>query len=327
MYKFVKVDVYKTFSVRIDVEQLLRDREAALNVEGKNVDSPVPTKNPEVDDGKRKRRPNKRKLELNDIGSTPRPKKAKISVASKALVSLKLEPERFPCCLCVSESTEELLCVMDPPRSLLKPLGDADGVLRAHKSCADVIPETWVDEVPITDNSSERVIFGVDGIVKDRWNLVCSFTSLGPTNFVTKCSSQKCSVCTKIRHKDHGAPIQCTKGKCSKAFHVPCARDGINNGIVYSQVREVEKEVVLMAPVISKAIHSPDSIAGQAPINNMNTIMPDSGSASTELLESESSAAIRTPIVLKVVRKQEVEVLCAQHNPVSFPIQCLIMLC
>lgn len=54
----------------------------------------------------------------------------------------------------------------------------AGGVWYAHEECANVVPETWVDEVevgnPVLDGTprKERVVLGVDGIVKDRWNLV-----------------------------------------------------------------------------------------------------------------------------------------------------------
>ncbi|KAH8110357.1 hypothetical protein DFH11DRAFT_1620758 [Phellopilus nigrolimitatus] len=67
-----------------------------------------------------------------------------------------------------------------------------------------IVPETWVDELAVQEQDEmgqavermEKVIFGVDVIVKDRWTL------------------------------SHGAPIQCTEGKCPKASHVSCARDG-----------------------------------------------------------------------------------------------------
>jgi hypothetical protein len=88
-----------------------------------------------------------------------------------------LEEEEFPCCLCVSTNREGLLKVHDPP-------GNRDHVdipspkkiWLAHEDCANIVPETWVDEVEIegdASNAKEKVVFGVDAIVKDRWNLVC----------------------------------------------------------------------------------------------------------------------------------------------------------
>ena len=55
----------------------------------------------------------------------------------------------------------------------------------AHLECASVVPETWVDEVEVGDpdehgvRAKEQVVFGVDGIVKDRWNLVSQINALG----------------------------------------------------------------------------------------------------------------------------------------------------
>jgi hypothetical protein len=48
----------------------------------------------------------------------------------------------------------------------------------AHESCARVIPETWLDEAetgPVLEDGTRKqakMVFGVDAIVKDRWNLV-----------------------------------------------------------------------------------------------------------------------------------------------------------
>jgi len=103
--------------------------------------------------------------------------------APKLSVTLKLPPrhtgpESFPCCLCVSQSRENLLRVYDPPVSR-KDAAEATGnpkVWMVHEQCAKIVPETWVDEVdggPI--GGKERMVFGVDGIVKDRWHLVSPF--------------------------------------------------------------------------------------------------------------------------------------------------------
>lgn len=109
-------------------------------------------------------------------------------------------------------------------------------------------------------------MFGVDGIVKDRWNL-------------------KCSSCTRTKPKGHGAPVQCTKGKCPKAFHVSCARD--NYATVFEVMREVEKEVILM-----------DQAAPSMEVDSITGVPTE-----------------RNDQVLKVIKKLEVQILCTQHNP------------
>ncbi|KAJ6589191.1 JmjC domain, hydroxylase-domain-containing protein [Mycena capillaripes] len=192
-------------------------------------------------------------------------------------LTLKLGPrptpladETFPCCLCVDPSPSGLARVHDLPAAWREVAPAAQihfpastggkGVWMAHEACAVVLPETWVDEI-----NGEKLVFGVDGIVRGRWSL-------------------KCSACTRARPKAHGALIQCTKGKCPKAFHINCAKAGHAAGIAYSVVREVEKEVVLLEPV------------------------PHADPA-----DGEAEPNLR---VLKVIRKSEVEALCPQHNPV-----------
>jgi hypothetical protein len=56
-------------------------------------------------------------------------------------------------------------------------------VWMAHESCARVIPETWLDDAetgPVLEDGTrkrEKMVFGVDAIVKDRWNLVSDISS------------------------------------------------------------------------------------------------------------------------------------------------------
>ena len=64
-----------------------------------------------------------------------------------------------------------------------------------------------------------------------------------------------------------------------------CARDGVGQGISYEILQEVEKEVILV-----------QSADGNA----------DPGSSTNN------------PEVLKTIRKLDVQLLCPQHNPVSF---------
>jgi len=97
----------------------------------------------------------------------------------------------------------------------------------------------------------------------------------------------------------HGAPIQCTRGKCSKAFHISCAHEGTENGIVYEELGEVDKDVVLVdvAPVPSRCAPTPMDIDGNIPPPQ------DSVDSNKE--------------VIKVVKKTEYQLLCPQHNPVG----------
>lgn len=97
----------------------------------------------------------------------------------KISVTLKLpprptEPEVFPCCLCISQNREDLLRVYDPPigrKDAVEAAGNPK-IWMAHEQCAKIVPETWVDEMDGSNGTKERMVFGVDGIVKDRWNLV-----------------------------------------------------------------------------------------------------------------------------------------------------------
>lgn len=177
--------------MRIDVEQLLRDREAeraAGSAERADRDvskSKVARKrkaDSTGDDAKAKKQKMKSIKPDGDISApTQSPTRP---IAQR--VTLKLPPhpreqESFPCCLCVSTSRTGLLKVQDPP--LWRKEGESSASSSdhsttwfAHEECANVVPETWVDEIdsdlPNGTHSKQRVVFGVDAIVKDRWNLV-----------------------------------------------------------------------------------------------------------------------------------------------------------
>ncbi|TFY57769.1 hypothetical protein EVJ58_g6826, partial [Rhodofomes roseus] len=317
------------FSVRIDVDQLLHDREAErIQVARTKPRSTGPPKSDKA--AKSKVSPLKRKASGEENPSPPKKHKSSKSKKSEnrsvgadapasgsgstsvpTKVTLRLppkpkEPDVFPCCLCVSMAKENLLRVHDPPLWQMEGEGGSSvqasgGVWMAHESCASVVPETWVDEIDVGEmradgsRAKERVVFGVDAIVKDRWNL-------------------KCSACTKTRYKAHGAPIQCTKGKCPKAFHVSCARSGGDNNIVYQEVREVEKEVVLLDSRQPNAVNIPPG-APSTGVAGTEQAMPIDPSLTIASALATPSFAQSEPRVLKLIKKIEVQVLCPQHNP------------
>ena len=130
-------------------------------------------------------------------------KKAKVSSQApiiahpKVTIRLKLGPrppelDPFPCCLCVSASREGLLFVHDKPL-VQHPAFAEMKVWMAHESCARVIPETWLDEAetgPVLEDGTrkrEKMVFGVDAIVKDRWNLVSDIFSRTPAVYQSGC--------------------------------------------------------------------------------------------------------------------------------------------
>jgi len=192
-------------SVRIDVDQLLQEREEErlAAVQGSSTSMkkskkastkhPVKKETEEVaipmltlpKSKKRKSDVKEEPPKLKKIKITHSPSKlpSTISIparpqAPKVSVTLKLgprptAPEPYPCCLCISMNKEGLLRVHDPPvtrKDAIEATGNPK-VWMAHELCASVIPETWVDEI-YTQGAKEKMVFGVDGIVKDRWNLV-----------------------------------------------------------------------------------------------------------------------------------------------------------
>lgn len=180
---------YCSYSVRIDVDQLLRDREAERLEEAKGACAKRPRKrklDSSTDEVPRPKKPRKvNRVEVVITMPPPLPPTSPPKVQPK--VTLKLgprpkEPDVFPCCLCVSTSRDGLLRVHDRPIWRMEAdsgeSSSGSGVWMAHEECANVIPETWVDEVevglphPDGTRDKDRVIMGVDAIVKDRWNLV-----------------------------------------------------------------------------------------------------------------------------------------------------------
>ncbi|GJN94718.1 hypothetical protein Rhopal_007809-T1 [Rhodotorula paludigena] len=99
--------------------------------------------------------------------------------------------EEFACALCPDRSKEGLVRVGEPGVKSAKKRVDA------HRVCVMFTPATWIEIDPVTN---EEIVRGFANIEKARWKL-------------------KCQLCTE----SHGTKVQCTKGKCIKAFHVTCA--------------------------------------------------------------------------------------------------------
>ena len=102
--------------------------------------------------------------------------------------------------------------------------------------------------------------------------------------------------------KEHGAPIQCTKGKCPKAFHVSCACEGGPDArVTFKETSLVERQVVLAE---NAALSYPEFSTNQVQ-EEESTIL------------SNSLPLVAKATSLKTITKIEYEMLCSQHNPVS----------
>lgn len=94
----------------------------------------------------------------------------------------------------------------------------------AHEECANVVPEAWVDEIeldttpPGGTQTKEKVVMGIDAIVKDRWNLVSYHTAAANCGFLTIHSTVEM----------HGVQQDATEGAwCTYTVHKRQVPEGV----------------------------------------------------------------------------------------------------
>ncbi|ORY27478.1 hypothetical protein BCR39DRAFT_227063 [Naematelia encephala] len=126
----------------------------------------------------------------------------------------------YPCVLCPSTAQDDLVPVWQPGDHVKSMCKSSDGMVRAHISCVNAIAEIAFDDYEV-EGKSETFAIGINDIPKDRWNL-------------------KCASCEDRALAKSGAKIQCTKGKCPKAFHVSCAKSDENVKYNLWEVTEYE---------------------------------------------------------------------------------------
>ncbi|GAA6035462.1 hypothetical protein JCM8097_000266 [Rhodosporidiobolus ruineniae] len=124
-----------------------------------------------------------------------RPSPAPAAIAAPPPAPAAPPAPAFVCALCPDLSEDGLVRVGEPGAGGGKKAREA--ALRAHRVCVMFTPATWIETDPQT---GEELVRGYAKIEKARWKL-------------------KCQLCVE----PHGTKIQCTKGKCTKAFHVTCA--------------------------------------------------------------------------------------------------------
>ncbi|EIW69101.1 hypothetical protein TREMEDRAFT_31415, partial [Tremella mesenterica DSM 1558] len=226
-------------SVRIDVDEMLAERELVEAIDNersaKKKRSRISTDTPT---SKRPRTSTVFPEDASQSDETEEPEhesKLPISGMEKSKKAthiskprppaIKKEIPSYPCLFCPSLSQEGLTMVEGANEVVQARSKSRVPGLFAHRSCALAIPETSVDDREV-DGKLVGVIANVNAIPTDRWNL-------------------KCTACTDRKLAAIGAKVQCTKGKCPRAFHVSCANAAED---VVFEVLEVQEWVPLPLP-------------------------------------------------------------------------------
>ncbi|WVN90424.1 uncharacterized protein L203_105660 [Cryptococcus depauperatus CBS 7841] len=126
-----------------------------------------------------------------------------------------------PCLFCPDLGTEGLLPVFKPQRKVYARWKPRQGEMKVHHSCALAMPGVGIEDKEI-DGKWEAFVVGVENVESARWNL-------------------KCLLCSDKKLQKMGAKIQCTKGKCPRAFHVSCAKTGKSTSL---NIWEVETPIL-----------------------------------------------------------------------------------
>ncbi|KIR40170.1 specific transcriptional repressor [Cryptococcus deuterogattii 99/473] len=150
----------------------------------------------EADQSKPVKAPRKRiSKAIIDISSNQQPAKA----------DLFKDPNAFPCLFCPGFAKDDLLPVFDPSDAVKARWKPRHGEIMAHHSCALAMPGVGIEDREVPGGFGTFIV-GVENVESARWKL-------------------KCLLCKDKKLQKTGAKIQCTKGKCPRAFHVSCARE------------------------------------------------------------------------------------------------------
>ncbi|ORX36366.1 hypothetical protein BD324DRAFT_591650 [Kockovaella imperatae] len=220
-------------SVRIDMDELLGQQKSRMQTEQELIRAFEEEKTEQGTKRSYKKRSRPSIAEEED-GTPAAPdfpvngmaeKKPVIPLQKKPRASVVSSPTYYPCILCPGTDKVDLIPVFEPSEHVKNMCKSEDGSVKAHGACVNSTPEVWIEDHEL-DGHAQAVVMGVDGILKDRWNL-------------------KCQSCKDKKLAQTGAKIQCVNGKCPKAFHVTCARD--DEQVVY-RVWEVEESVPIPIP-------------------------------------------------------------------------------
>ncbi|WVF66837.1 hypothetical protein IAT40_001579 [Kwoniella sp. CBS 6097] len=168
--------------------RIAEDHEEAISLTGAEESEVglAPVKIPVM----RKKKP-KEVIDLSPTRPTPKP-----TIVKEAPV--------YPCLFCPGLDISDLMPVLDAADNVKNIWKPRTGEIKAHHSCALAIPGIGIEDREI-DGVMKGFVVGTGNVEQARWNL-------------------KCAACADKKLQKTGAKIQCTKGKCPRAYHVSCAK-------------------------------------------------------------------------------------------------------
>ncbi|KAL8278069.1 hypothetical protein RQP46_009529 [Phenoliferia psychrophenolica] len=321
-------------SVNIDVDIWLREAALAESVIKNEALALLAPLHSSVSFSGRKRNPPSYRIEHDDPSPLPALKRVKLEQPlllpspppppapkpREMTKKAKIEQEKaakedsWMCALCPEMSTEGLVRVGEPGVRTKK-------VLNAHRVCVMFTPATWIEIDPSTN---EEIVRGYAGIEKARWKL-------------------KCQLCSE----KHGTKIQCTRGKCPKAYHVTCAlqedsgvfldattaEDGEAFSLLGQAIKELDQAKESGSPTLASRVAiphrvapAPVAVATPAPAAAIeagpSSSVAVAGSSTDPALPpvaGPSGAVVAAPPAEPVVDDDggiKLTVLCRLHNPV-----------
>ncbi|WWC69000.1 uncharacterized protein I206_102936 [Kwoniella pini CBS 10737] len=228
-----------THSVHIDVDEMIAKEEKRMNGEQELLDAikeerqqKRSRKRTTMDQGVTPRKRAKREVGIinepteDDANASMEAEEEQMNAEPKEPVMRKRKPKSiidlsptrprlspaiikesptYPCLFCPLLSTEGLLPILEATetvKSMWKPRKEE---IRIHHQCALAMPGVGIEDKEV-EGKTKTYVVGLENIEMARWNL-------------------KCGACADKRLAKSGAKIQCTKGKCPKAYHVSCAQE------------------------------------------------------------------------------------------------------
>ncbi|CAO1629128.1 unnamed protein product [Parajaminaea phylloscopi] len=287
-------------SVKMDVDALLEESEELTRAERRKeerertkLERQELAQNDELRKAAaRARRAEKKKLKEQAVSQSGQESVGPSKPPRKKQGRKGLSADQLPCVFCPSSLAEDLVWIPpeDPKSTESEAAPKEAASLRAHRFCANSIPECWVERNPASDQDEVQ---GYHTIAKARWTL-------------------KCSVCSSASAK-YGCAVQCTFGSCAKAAHPTCAAHE-TSGWMMDMLPAIEADKLeargAYASKSKKAKKQSDPLGSDA-----TTLPKETTAQGTDSIDQVALQAVHSVEADLVDAQERMVVLCRGHNP------------